>query len=378
MIPVRDTCRFYRGHIPCKFHKLSGEVCETCGHADELRERILIIKLGAIGDVIRTTPLLRKLKELYPHAEITWLTYSPDIVPKDWVDTILDFSLQNIVWLEGQQFDWLINLDKDREAIALAERLSARQKTGFKMNHFGKCIPISNKAEKQKWLTGLRDDLNKSNTRNYMEEIFSLCGYDFTGEEYILSVPKHDAALFDTSKKIVGLNTGCGSRWPTRLWPEKNWEMLARLLHDQRYKPILLGGPQEEEKNIRLSQATGALYCRTPSLNAFIGIVNSCDVIVSQVTMAMHVAIALKKHLVLLNNIFNKHEFYLYGRGDILEPSLDCLGCFKQQYDQRCKVKNCMELISVVDVVHAVQASAGAPLVKNRKISASCEPALYK
>ena len=38
-----------------------------CSYYDPVDKKILIIKLGAIGDVIRTTPLLHKLKATYPH-----------------------------------------------------------------------------------------------------------------------------------------------------------------------------------------------------------------------------------------------------------------------------------------------------------------------
>ena len=40
--------------------------------------------------------------------------------------------------------------------------------------------------------------------------------------------------------------------------------------------------------------------------------------------MAMHLAIGLRKKIVLFNNIFNRHEFELYGLGEILEPDFDC------------------------------------------------------
>lgn len=352
---VKETCRFYRGHIPCRLHKQSRALCDSCDHFEGLKERIFIIKLGAIGDVIRTTPLLRKIKETHPHAEITWLTYSPEVLPVDWVDNRLDFSLQNILWLETQRFDWLINLDKDKEAIALAEKVHATKKSGFKMNAYGKCVPIGTDAEKHKWMTGLRDDLNKSNTLNYMEEIFAICGFLFAGEEYILPLPKElRPRRCNTDIILVGLNTGCGARWPTRLWPESHWHDLAVALKEKGYKPVFLGGPQEEEKNMRLSALTGAEYLRTPSLDAFIKTVDGCDIIVSQVTMAMHVAIALKKHLVLMNNIFNRNEFHLYGRGVILEPQTPCRGCFKQNYDDRCVSKCCMDMISVSQVLDAV------------------------
>jgi heptosyltransferase-2 len=51
---------------------------------------------------------------------------------------------------------------------------------------------------------------------------------------------------------------------------------------------------------------------------------NQCDAVVSAVTMGMHIAIGLKKPLVLMNNIFNPYEFELYGRGEIVEPNKEC------------------------------------------------------
>ncbi|MCD6356670.1 MAG: hypothetical protein J7L66_05220, partial [Anaerolineaceae bacterium] len=153
MTLVKPNCKYYRGFIPCIFHKQTGIHCNECTHYEALNERILIIKLGAIGDVIRTTPLLRKLRNEYPYAEITWLTYTPKVVPTKWVNNILDFSLQNIVWLYQQRFDWLINLDKDREAVALAEKITATKKSGFTMNNYGKCIPMGQPSEEHKWLT---------------------------------------------------------------------------------------------------------------------------------------------------------------------------------------------------------------------------------
>ena len=54
---IHTDCRHFRGDMPCVFHKKTGVHCEGCADYDPLKERILIIKLGAIGDVIRSTPL---------------------------------------------------------------------------------------------------------------------------------------------------------------------------------------------------------------------------------------------------------------------------------------------------------------------------------
>jgi heptosyltransferase-2 len=81
------------------------------------------------------------------------------------------------------------------------------------------------------------------------------------------------------------------------------------------------------------------------------------DLIVTQVTMAMHIAIALQKKMVLMNNIFNPYEFELYGRGYIVQPNKEC-ACF---YRGTCKFgTTCMEDLPAVKVFEAVIASLGS------------------
>jgi len=53
---------------------------------------------------------------------------------------------------------------------------------------------------------------------------------------------------------VVGLNTGCGGRWTSRLWPETHWVTLAASLKKNGYEVVLLGGEQEHEKNLRLAK----------------------------------------------------------------------------------------------------------------------------
>ena len=74
----------------------------------------------------------------------------------------------------------------------------------------------------------------------------------------------------------------------------------------------------------------------------------------AQVFKRQQAAIALERPVILFNNIFNGHEFHLYGRGEILEPGLPCQGCYKARFDAKCPVANCMELIPPARVKDAV------------------------
>src|SRR5512141_2929471 len=132
---LKFDCRWFRGHVPCKPHKESGVHCvdehgRDCPHYDPKPQQVLIIKLGAIGDVIRTTPLLHKFREVHPRARIWWLTLTPEVIPAS-VDVILPFTPQSLAALGAVHFDVVYNLDKDKEACGLATTLSARVKKGF-------------------------------------------------------------------------------------------------------------------------------------------------------------------------------------------------------------------------------------------------------
>ena len=328
----------------------SGVHCEECQYYESYKGIVLIIKTGAVGDVIRTTTLLHRIKREYPNFLIWWVTYTPEVLPSV-VDGKFKLNLETLLVLEVSEFELVINLDKDDFACGLMNRLKAKRKIGYYLQD-GKPAPLHKEAE-HKYLTGLFDDVSKANLKSYPEEIFEICGWNFAGEEYILDVDGRIVwDIPNEGRKIIGLNTGCGGRWVSRLWSEDNWKKLALMLKDNGYYPMFLGGEQEHEKNLKLSKETGCYYPGHFGFQEFISLVNQCDVVVSAVTMAMHIAIGLKKPLVLMNNIFNRNEFELYGRGEIVEPDKEC----KCYFSPRCKNEEyfCMEHLPVEKVLSAV------------------------
>ncbi len=388
---VKYDCRHFEGHIPCKPNKLYNMQCDDCSHYDAsesaitvlytkkslLQEilkicnftkqdfeketpkiqtqatRILFIKLGAIGDVIRTTPLLERYKKEYGNCHFSWITHSPQVVPKDEVDVIYKWDASSVSVVANQEFDIAINLDKEKEACMLLSHVEAREKFGFIWKD-GHINTATDKAE-HKLITGILEKKKKRNFKNYLEEIFEICHFDFSGEEYMINLNQNLSDDWEKKfkklaedKTIIGLNTGCGLRWKTRLWPPEYWVEFIKDLEKQGYFCLLMGGPDEDEMNKYYEKETNATYLGTFSLEEFIAITNNIDIIVTPVSMMMHIALALKKQLMLFHNIFNIHEFELYGRGIIIEPTSGC-DCY---FGNSCKrEKSCMYDISVKDVL---------------------------
>jgi ADP-heptose:LPS heptosyltransferase len=327
-------CRHFRGDIPCAPNKREGVHCDGCPYYDPVSENILIVKLGAAGDVLRTTPILTPLKKQHPKARIWWLTQSPELVPRSHVDRILKWNEESLRTLDAIHFTRLINLDKDHYASALASKLTADTKEGFVLGQFGESEPANKRAE-PKFITGIFDDVSLANRKDYPTELFEICGYSFKGEEYLIDPPSQEKFEgLDTSKPIVGMNTGAGARWTSRLWSIDNWVALAENVLASGKSVLLLGGPDEEVRNREIQKRTNgrAQYLGYFPLKQFIALVEHCELIVSGVTMGMHIAIALKKKLVLLNNIFNPYEFGdLYGLGEIVQPDKQCMCFFRGQ-----------------------------------------------
>jgi ADP-heptose:LPS heptosyltransferase len=299
-----------------------------------------------------------KYKSLYPNAHFTWITQSPAVLPSDEIHQIFKWDATSIYIIENAKYDIAINLDKEQEACSLLKNTNATEKFGYTWGEYA--IEPATPAAEHKLMTGFFDSISLENKKSYLQEIFEICHFEFNQEPYLINKNEQLAEIWSDKwlrlsegKKIVGLNTGCGPRWNTRLWTNEQWISLAKKLQKEGYYPVFLGGELEHEKNVKFSSETGAHYPGHFSLEEFIALTDGCDYIVTQVSMMMHIATALQKKMILMNTIFNKHEFELYNRGTIVEPKTGC-ECY---FGNSCKrgENSCMHDISHEEVFEAIQ-----------------------
>lgn len=349
---VKTGCLKFNGYKPCRIHKQNGTHCRECKEYTPAGKKILIIKMQAAGEVIRNTPLLSRLSVEYPDSKIYWLTRFPELIPRNHVYKVLNYDLNSVLYLLNETFDIIYSLDKDIEACSLANMVKSAVKKGYTQKD-GVIAPFDRDAE-YKWLTGIYDDMMKANTRHYVEEIFEMCGFKWAGEKYILPDFKVPDIKMKSKKKVIGFNTGAGANWVTRKFSKKKVISLTTELM-KKHEVVLLGGPAEDVLNRAVAKKTGAKYFGTFPMAEFIGLMSLCDLIITPVTMALHIAIGLGKKIILLNNIFPTNEFYLYGLGNILEPDLDCKYCYKTKFDEKCIKRDCLDSIGNQDVLNCVK-----------------------
>src|SRR5436190_2664250 len=321
---LRTDCIHYVGDRPCRPHVEAGHRC-TCNYFQPITRRGVVIKLGAAGDVLRSTPLLRTLDPINTGTKVLWVTHFPDLLPTQICEAVRP-TAATLARIAGGTWAFCWNLDKDPEACAIAALTKATEYRGYTLRD-GVPYPVD-EAAWHKFATGIDNPYSRRNRQSYVEEIFDITGLPFRGEEYWLrdtTPPAREKAAGLLPKGCaVGLNIGAGKRWPSRIWPIEYWIELIKLLKAHGLQPILLGGPEEVERSALLVDATGCSASGVQPLEIFYAMIEGCQCVVSAVTMAMHLAIGARTPLVLLNNIFNPYEFELYGRGEIVEPPAPC------------------------------------------------------
>lgn len=359
---IKFDCMFFCGDKPC-IYKLT---CEKCPHYQSVKKRILIIKLGAIGDVLRTTPLLRKFKKDNPHCQISWVVDKSgrEILENNhFIDRILELDFVTLIRCQVEEYDLAICLDKEPSATALCMLAKAKKKLGYGMNKYGSVFSLNKEAD-YSFNLGLDNKLKfRKNKKTYPELIFEASGLKYNNEEYVFNLTQEEIKFGEDFLKrlkikkqdmLIGLNTGCGDVFATKGWRESGFIDLAKkLVREKGVKVFLLGGPCERGRNLRIKQKVKEIIdtgCHN-TLREFACLINSCQVVVSADTIAMHLGIALKKQVVALFGPTCPQEIELYGRVEKIISDFECAPCYKQ----KCDGHECMNNITAEMVFEAVK-----------------------
>lgn len=363
---LKLDCRNYRGDRPCAVG-VPG-VCPTeCARYSPMEYRILVIKLGALGDVIRTTALLPGLKDAWPQSHITWVTRPNGarmLANHPLIDRLLPLDAESLVHLEHERFDLCLSLDKEPGPTALAMRVDAREKRGIGLSAYGTVYPLNAECVPYFQL-GLDDDLKfQRNRKSYPQLLYEAMGLEYRGQPYRLYPSRAQQARAERlwhelrvapGEVVVGLNTGAGRVFANKNWPPEKFVTLAQhVIARHGWRVALLGGRDERDTNAAIAQAcpgaldTGGHHAELE----FAALVRRCDVLVTGDTMAMHVAVAGDVPAVVLFGPTSAHEIDLYGRGEKIVTGLSCSPC----YFRRCDMApNCMDDIGVERVQAAVE-----------------------
>jgi len=177
--------------------------------------KFLIIKIGATGDVVRTSTLLHVLQ-----GEIDWLTSDLNTVLLEGSSAIK----QVIPWsqreaLVGRVYDYVINLEDQPEVAEVLNTISYKDLFGAFLKKSGSMEYTHNSKE---WFDlslisrfgkKAADALKLKNRKSYQELIFKGLGFKFDGAPYFLPTTTKS-----TLKGDIALASEPGTVWPMKKW----------------------------------------------------------------------------------------------------------------------------------------------------------------
>ena len=291
----------------------------------------LIIKLGAMGDVLRTTTILRALP-----GPVTWVTRPVSMPLLEGIPQIgeripFDSAAER---LRGRHFSLVACLDDEPDACRLLDQVTSDRHVGSELRDG--CV-VYGESSRSWYDMGLisrfgkqrADELKRLNTRSYQEHLFEMFGLPFRGEDYVFGYAARDAA-----PRRVGIEMRADARWKWKRWV--------------RYPELV--------ESLRADGVDVFVFEPREDLRDFIADVNSCSTVVTGDTLTMHIALALGKRTVAVFGPTSAPEIHGYGRLTKLVSPIDCICCYLRDCDV---APNCMERIPLEQMRAAVHAALG-------------------
>jgi len=269
----------------------------------------LVVKKGALGDVVRTSYFAKALKDRFGNGlRLSWITApaSADLLR-------LNPNIDDL-WFEFEQakpfrFDRIFSLDDELDTLEGAAGLAADSVTGAILQEARPAYT----ADANEWFDmGLHsrfgkqraDELKKLNQRSHAQIFSQIFGVKQVRPEFYLdeSCRRWAQVNLPTAPCRVGINPYSGGRWPSKELPQAELQrLIGRVLDGSSpfgagVAVVLLGAGQDYTKNAELVARQGAdnlmAICTDASVQHLAAAVDGLDYLVSSDSLALHLAIA--------------------------------------------------------------------------------------
>lgn len=326
--------------------------------------KILIIKLGAKGDIVRTLPILIGIKEKYPKSEISWITKKnclEILKTSPYINKVLILPFET-----NETFDILYNFDIEKEATELAEKIKADKKLGFKSDN--DYLSTFNLGAEYYLNTLFDDELKKSNKKTYQQMMFEAAELPYKKQFHPIYLSKEDKKYGENfakenniyKEKLIGIHLGASSRWPSKVWHEDRIKEFIINAKHKGYEILLFGGPNEAEKHKKFTEESERqgikIYRNNPNNSdiEFMSLVNICKKMICSDSFSLHISLALKKPTIGLFFCTPPNEIEDHGLlKKIISPML--YDFFPEKMDQYSE--ELIKSISSKEVLNAIEKS---------------------
>jgi heptosyltransferase-2 len=289
-------------------------------------KKILIIKTGADGDVIRSTFVIPSLREC--GWEVYWYT-SDRLV--EFLSKLPDVKLATGTFssLWHIEFDILLSLEENIDITKKLKDIRFKRLIGVYTDEENQ---LSYTIDSAIWFdmslisrygVNIANVLKRNNRISYPEIMCQILNIPkprhVSAPEFIKS---RSSGSFDSekSKIALGLNLDCGPRWPQKRFPPEYRVDLIRGLQSKskawgKVLTVYLYGIGENNKsNIEIAEKlsiTNVFPVDTKeSISSFASEISKCDILISSDSLGMHLGLLLQIPTIAFFTSSPAHEFY--------------------------------------------------------------------
>ena len=349
--------------------------------------RVLIVKLGSIGDIVHTLPALAALRSAMPLAEISWVVerQSSEILKDNpLLDRLIEVDTkalrrglmsgetlraprQQLRRLRASAFDVALDFQGLLKSASIARLSGARRVFGYSregLREPASAIFLSKRIAVPKQTHVIHKSLTL---------LKGALGVPVPERPEELSFPVNVTAQDELEAQQVADSSGGnyailnpGGGWPTKLWSTDRFGKLADLLWSSYgISSLITYGPGELElaENVRRSSASGKATPVNVSLKAFYSLARGARVYVGGDTGPTHIAVAAGTPIV---GLFGPTEWWRNGSPrpqDICVERTD-IDCRVDCHRRSCSKWICMD----IEVGHVMQAVEKRLSTKKHKI----------
>ena len=323
--------------------------------------RILIVRLGSLGDLIHTLPAVAALRRAHPAATIDWLIDAPhreliELVPVVSSLVVLPDRTAR-AWLQvrrqlrGREYDVAIDFQGLLKSAALARLSGARRVLGFDRASLreGTAAPFYT----ERVAGGEGGHVIHKNLR-----LAGAAGAVSDGLEFpIASVTSIAGATIASASGGRYALINPGAAWPNKRWPPDRFGAVAEHLrrrHD--LTPVILWGPGEQDVAEAVLAASNETAVIAPAtrLPDLIAAARGARLMVSGDTGPLHIAAAVDAPVVALFGPTDPRRNGPWREADISIARHDACDC---HYERRCRRDDrgwCLASITAADVIAAI------------------------
>jgi heptosyltransferase-1 len=325
--------------------------------------KLLIVRLGALGDIVHGLPVAAAVRERYPDAQIDWLVDARHAAILEFVPAISrrvavegrrpGGVLRAIRALRRERYDVAIDLQGLVKSAAFARLSGAARVIGFDRSH------LREKAASFFYT----EHVHPGDGVHVVDKNLSVLGLLAVTERprrFPIAVPA-SAALEQVAERVARegrhgfalVNPGAG--WPNKRWPlERFGEVVSWIAEARGLLPVVLWGPGDQAVAAHVVDASkgAAILAPKTGIGDLLALSRAARLMLSGDTGPLHVAAAVGTPIVAL---FGPTDPARNGPWDDADISLSRYGDCVCRYQRRCRrSRACIADIPVDDVRAAI------------------------